>query len=108
LVTTDEVTKLGDRRIWLQKNDVVRQDSSLHRMIFNVPRIIAHLTEFMRLLPGDLILTGTPHGVAYNKADPDYLQPGDVIRCGIDEGDCLPRHLRPVISAWLGGARRAL
>jgi 2-keto-4-pentenoate hydratase/2-oxohepta-3-ene-1,7-dioic acid hydratase in catechol pathway len=84
LVTTDEVTKLGDRRIWLQKNDVVRQDSSLHRMIFNVPRIIAHLTEFMRLLPGDLILTGTPHGVAYNKADPDYLQPGDVIRCGID------------------------
>jgi len=84
LVTADEATDLGSRRIWLQKNDVVRQDSVLAQMIFPVPRIIAHLSEFMRLMPGDVILTGTPRGVAYNKSSPDYLQPGDVLRCGIE------------------------
>lgn len=84
LVTPDEVADLGPRRIWLQKNDVVRQDSLLSRMIFSVPRIIAHLSEFMRLVPGDVILTGTPRGVAYNKSDPDYLRPGDLLRCGIE------------------------
>jgi len=84
LVTPDEVTNLGRRRIWLRKNDIMRQDSLLSRMIFTVPRIIAHLSEFMRLVPGDVILTGTPFGVAYNKSDPDYLQPGDLLRCGIE------------------------
>lgn len=84
LVTSDDVANLGDRRIWLRKNDVLRQDSLLSRMIFTVPRIIAHLSEFMRLMPGDVILTGTPHGVAYNKPEPDYLRPGDLLRCGIE------------------------
>ena len=83
LVTPDEAADLGGRRIWLEKNDVVRQDSILARMIFTVPRIIAHLSEFMRLMPGDVILTGTPDGVAYNKPEPDYLRPGDLLRCGI-------------------------
>ena len=84
LVTPDETMHLGDRRIWLRKNDVVRQESVLDRMIFTVPQIIAHLSEFMRLVPGDVILTGTPHGVAYNKPDPDYLRPGDALLCGIE------------------------
>ncbi|MTV11815.1 MULTISPECIES: fumarylacetoacetate hydrolase family protein [Bradyrhizobium] len=84
LVTPDELTDLGGRRIWLRKNDVVRQDTVLAQMIFTVPQIIAHLSEFMRLMPGDVILTGTPSGVAYNKSEPDYLRPGDLLRCGID------------------------
>ena len=53
-------------------------------MVVSVPKIVSHLSEFMRLLPGDIVLTGTPFGVAYNKAEPDYLIPGDVICCGID------------------------
>jgi 2-keto-4-pentenoate hydratase/2-oxohepta-3-ene-1,7-dioic acid hydratase in catechol pathway len=84
LVTCDEATDLKRRRIWLQKNEVVRQDSVLARMIFTVPQIVVHLSEFMRLLPGDVILTGTPQGVAYNKPEPDYLRPGDLLRCGIE------------------------
>jgi 2-keto-4-pentenoate hydratase/2-oxohepta-3-ene-1,7-dioic acid hydratase in catechol pathway len=84
LVTSDEARELSHRRIWLQKNEAMRQDSSLSQMIFKIPTIVAHLSEFMRLLPGDVILTGTPFGVAYNKSDPDYLEPGDLIRCGID------------------------
>jgi len=84
LVTPDDVMDFGSRRIWLQKNEVVRQDSVLAQMIFTVPQIIAHLSEFMRLVPGDVILTGTPNGVAYNKSEPDYLRPGDLLRCGIE------------------------
>jgi 2-keto-4-pentenoate hydratase/2-oxohepta-3-ene-1,7-dioic acid hydratase in catechol pathway len=84
LVTPDEAADLGGRRIWLRKNDVTRQDSILARMIFTVPQIVAHLSDFMRLMPGDVILTGTPNGVAYNKSEPDYLQPGDFLRCGIE------------------------
>jgi NADPH:quinone reductase-like Zn-dependent oxidoreductase len=49
-----------------------------------VPQIIAHLSEFMRLVPGDVVLTGTPPGVAYKKPDPDYLRSGDVVRYGIE------------------------
>ena len=84
LVTPDEAADLGARRIWLQKNDVVRQDSILGRMIFTAPQIVAYLSAFMRLMPGDVILTGTPHGVAYNKPEPDYLRPGDLLCCGIE------------------------
>jgi 2-keto-4-pentenoate hydratase/2-oxohepta-3-ene-1,7-dioic acid hydratase in catechol pathway len=75
LVTPDDAADMGRRRIWLQKNDVVRQDSILARMIFTVPHIVVYLSEFMSLLPGDVILTGTPNGVAYNKPEPDYLRP---------------------------------
>ena len=84
LVTPDDAMDLGSRRIWLQKNEVVRQDSVLAQMIFGIPQIVAHLSEFMRLVPGDVILTGTPNGVAYNKSEPDYLRPGDFLRCGIE------------------------
>jgi 2-keto-4-pentenoate hydratase/2-oxohepta-3-ene-1,7-dioic acid hydratase in catechol pathway len=102
LVTPDDVADLGSRRIWLRKNDVLRQDSILARMIFTVPQIVAHLSEFMRLMPGDVILTGTPKGVAYNKAVPDYLRPGDLLRCGI-EG--LGEQLTKVVRA---GSRESL
>jgi 2-keto-4-pentenoate hydratase/2-oxohepta-3-ene-1,7-dioic acid hydratase in catechol pathway len=53
-------------------------------MIFTVPQIVVYLSEFMSLMPGDVILTGTPNGVAYNKPEPDYLRPGDLLRCGIE------------------------
>lgn len=75
----DELPASLDLRIWLQKNDVPRQESRTSRMVFSVSQIVAHLSEFMTLLPGDLILTGTPQGVAYNKPEPDYLKEGDII-----------------------------
>ncbi|MDB5782302.1 MAG: hydrolase family protein [Caballeronia mineralivorans] len=84
LVTLDELPASLDLRIWLQKNDVPRQESRTSRLVFPVNEIIAHLSEFMTLLPGDLLLTGTPHGVAYNKPEPDYLKQGDTITCGIE------------------------
>ncbi|MFM0272361.1 fumarylacetoacetate hydrolase family protein [Paraburkholderia nemoris] len=84
LVTPDELPASLDLRIWLQKNGELRQDSRTSRLVFPVNQIIAHLSEFMTLLPGDLVLTGTPHGVAFNKASPDYLTDGDVLTCGIE------------------------
>lgn len=84
LVTTDEAADLASRRIWLKKNEVNRQDSTLAKMVFSVSKIVAHLSEFMRLIPGDVILTGTPFGVAFNKKEPDYLRSGDSMRLGID------------------------
>lgn len=84
LVTLDELPTALDLKIWLRKNDALRQDSQTSKLIFSVPDIVAHLSEFMTLLPGDLILTGTPHGVAYNKPDPDYLKDGDLMSCGIE------------------------
>jgi 2-keto-4-pentenoate hydratase/2-oxohepta-3-ene-1,7-dioic acid hydratase in catechol pathway len=84
LVTADQVTGLDDRRIWLRKNADLRQNTRLEQMVFKVPKIVSHLSEFMRLVPGDVILTGTPYGVGFNKPEPDYLQPGDVLCCGID------------------------
>jgi 2-keto-4-pentenoate hydratase/2-oxohepta-3-ene-1,7-dioic acid hydratase in catechol pathway len=84
LVTLDELPASLDLGIWLRKNGELRQDSRTSRLVFSVSQIIAHLSEFMTLLPGDLILTGTPHGVAYNKPEPDYLTDGDVVTCGID------------------------
>jgi 2-keto-4-pentenoate hydratase/2-oxohepta-3-ene-1,7-dioic acid hydratase in catechol pathway len=84
LVTPDELPASLDLGIWLQKNDEVRQQSRTSKLVFSVGHIIAHLSEFMTLLPGDLVLTGTPYGVAYNKPDPDYLKAGDIISCGID------------------------
>jgi len=75
---------LGGRRIWLQKNDVIRQDSILARMIFTVPQIVAHLSEFMRLMPGDVILTGTPSGVGVGQDPPKFLTTDDVVRIEIE------------------------
>lgn len=84
LVTPDALPESLDLGIWLRKNGELRQDSRTGRLVFSVSRIVAYLSEFMTLLPGDLLLTGTPRGVAYNKADPDYLKGGDVVTCGIE------------------------
>ena len=84
LVTPDELPASLDLRIWLHKNDQSRQESRTSKLVFSVAQIIAHLSEFMTLLTGDVVLTGTPPGVAYNKPEPDYLKAGDIVTCGIE------------------------
>lgn len=82
LVTADEVDP-GDLGIRSFVNGEVRQNSSTSDLIFTVPEIIHHLSAFVRLEPGDLILTGTPEGVALSGRFP-YLAGGDVIEVEID------------------------
>ncbi len=83
LVTTDEVDGCEPLNIWLEVDGVRQQDSSTGNMIFGVADIVAYVSRFMTLLPGDLIFTGTPAGTALGQTSPVWLQPGALLRCGI-------------------------
>ncbi|WP_157220752.1 fumarylacetoacetate hydrolase family protein [Flavisphingomonas formosensis] len=84
LVTPDEVMDPQDLDMWLDVNGVRRQSGNSRTMIFSVREIVAYCSRFMTLLPGDVIATGTPPGVAMGmKPEPIWLQPGDVVELGI-------------------------
>lgn len=82
LVTADEVPDPQDLKCWLDVNGETRQLSTTGDMIFSVAEIISYLSRFMRLVPGDLIATGTPEGVAMGMEPPQWLQPGDEVNLG--------------------------
>ena len=84
LVTADEVPDPNNLRLWLTVNGQAMQDSSTADFIFNVPFVVSYISQFMTLLPGDLISTGTPQGVGLGQKPPKYIVPGDVIRLGIE------------------------
>ncbi len=85
LATRDDIPDPQALGMWLTVNGVVRQQSTTANMIFSVPALVSYVSQFMTLLPGDVISTGTPAGVALGmKPAPVYLQPGDVVELGID------------------------
>jgi 2-keto-4-pentenoate hydratase/2-oxohepta-3-ene-1,7-dioic acid hydratase in catechol pathway len=84
LVTKDEVKDPQKLHLWQDVNGVRRQDGSTRSMIFSVAFLVAHLSEFMTLMPGDVITTGTPPGVGLGMKPPLYLKPGDVLRLGVE------------------------
>ncbi|MFM2186887.1 MAG: fumarylacetoacetate hydrolase family protein [Burkholderiaceae bacterium] len=79
LVTTDEIPDPQAVALALRVNGEVRQDSSSADMIFGVAEIVSYLSDFMTLLPGDVIVTGTPQGVGMGFKPPKYLKAGDVV-----------------------------
>ncbi len=85
LVTPDEVKDPQNLHLWLDVNGTRMQDGTTATMIFGVATILSYVSQFMTLLPGDLVTTGTPPGVGMGKKPtPIFLKPGDVIRLGID------------------------
>lgn len=84
LVTADEVGDPQDLRVWLDLNGETMQDSSTARMIFGVAHLISYISEFMTLMPGDVIITGTPPGVGAGRKPPRFLAPGDVMTLGVE------------------------
>ena len=84
LVTTDEVVDPQDLKLWLSVNGNMFQNSNTSDMIFSVKYIVSYLSQFMSLLPGDIITTGTPEGVGLGMNPPLYLKPGDVVKLGIE------------------------
>jgi 2-keto-4-pentenoate hydratase/2-oxohepta-3-ene-1,7-dioic acid hydratase in catechol pathway len=84
LATPDEIPDPHALRMWLTVNGVTQQDSSSANMIFKVPALVSYVSQFMTLLPGDVISTGTPAGVGLGHVPPAYLSPGDVVELGID------------------------
>ena len=83
LVTPDEVDDVNNLRLWLKVNGHTYQDGNTSNLIFNVPFLIHYISQFMTLLPGDVISTGTPAGVGLGLNPQVYLQPGDVVELGI-------------------------
>jgi 2,4-diketo-3-deoxy-L-fuconate hydrolase len=84
LATQDEIPTVGNLKMWLKVNGVVRQNSSTSNMIFDVPTLVSYVSQFMTLLPGDVISTGTPAGVGLGMNPPVYLNAGDVVELGIE------------------------
>ena len=84
LVTPDEVGDVHNLRLWLSVNGQLKQDGTTANLIFNIPFLISYVSQFMALLPGDIISTGTPAGVGMGFKPAQYLQPGDVVELGID------------------------
>lgn len=84
LATQDEISDVHALPMWLTVNGEIRQQSSTSNLIFDVPAIVSYLSQFMSLLPGDVISTGTPAGVGLGFKPPVFLKVGDVVELGID------------------------
>jgi 2,4-didehydro-3-deoxy-L-rhamnonate hydrolase len=83
LVTTDEIKDPQNLDMWLDVNGVRRQTGNTKTMIFGIAELVADVSKYMTLLPGDVITTGTPPGVALGMKPPEWLKAGDVMTLGI-------------------------
>ena len=84
LLTPDEIPDVNQLKMWLSVNGTVMQNSSTQQLVFKIPFIISYVSQFMTLLPGDVISTGTPSGVGMGMKPPQYLKQGDVVELGIE------------------------
>lgn len=82
--TKDEIADPHNLRLWLKVNGKTMQDGTTANFIFDIPHLVSYTSQFMTLLPGDIISTGTPAGVGLGMKPPVYLKPGDIIELGID------------------------
>jgi 2,4-didehydro-3-deoxy-L-rhamnonate hydrolase len=96
LATPDEVPNPGDLHMWLKVNGEDRQQGDHGNMIFDVPFRVSYVSQFLTLLPADVISTGTPSGVAFGMHPPRYLKPGDIADFGIERLGSA----RPEVVAW--------
>jgi acylpyruvate hydrolase len=93
LVTPDEITDLPSVRITTRVNGELMQSGSIDEMIFSIPFLVSYLSRAIRLLPGDVILTGTPAGVGYARTPPIYLHDGDVVEVEVEQVGLLRSHI---------------
>ncbi|WP_209332163.1 fumarylacetoacetate hydrolase family protein [Lunatimonas salinarum] len=84
LVTKEEVADPNNLRLWLKLNGKTVQDSSTSDLVFDVPTLVSYISQYMTLLPGDVISTGTPSGVGMGFNPPVYLKAGDVVELGVE------------------------
>jgi len=84
MATSDEISDPHNLRLWLKLNGQTMQNGTTANFIFDIPHLISYTSQFMTLLPGDIISTGTPAGVGLGMKPNIYLKPGDVVELGID------------------------
>lgn len=94
IATKDEIKDPNNLNLWLKLNGEMMQNSSTSDFIFNVQHVISHISQFMTLLPGDIISTGTPFGVGLGLTPPTYLKDGDVVELGIDGLGISKQHVK--------------
>jgi len=100
IATQDEIKDVDNLHMWLTVNGKTMQDGSSNTMIFKVPFLVHYISQFMTLLPGDIVSTGTPPGVALGmKPEPVYLKAGDVVELGIEGLGSSKQKLVPLTSA---------
>jgi len=85
IVTADEIPNPHALRISTRVNGVTKQDSRTEHMVFTIPRILRDLSAGMTLVPGDMVITGTPEGVGFARKPPEYLNVGDVMEVEIEK-----------------------
>ena len=84
IATTEEIKDPNSLDLWLKLNGKLMQNSNTSDFIFNVQEVVSHISQFMTLLPGDIISTGTPFGVGLGLTPPRYLKEGDEVELGIE------------------------
>src|SRR5216117_2643331 len=84
LATPDEIPDVHNLRLWLKVNGETKQSGSTKDLVFDVPTLVSYISQFMTLLPGDVISTGTPAGVGLAQKPPRFLVDGDEVELGID------------------------
>ena len=95
IATPDEIEDVHNLKLWLTVNGIKVQDGSTANLIFNIPFLVSYISQFMTLLPGDVITTGTPAGVGLGmKPEPWYLKEGDIVELGIDSLGVSKQHVK--------------
>ncbi|EIJ40400.1 fumarylacetoacetate hydrolase family protein [Galbibacter orientalis] len=84
IATKEEIKNPNNLNLWLKLNGEIKQNSNTSDFVFNIPILVSYISQFMTLLPGDVISTGTPFGVGMGLKPQRYLQPGDVVELGIE------------------------
>ena len=94
LATKDEIADPHNLRLWLKLNDEMMQDSNTSDLVFKIPQLVSYISNFMTLLPGDIISTGTPFGVGLGLNPNRYIKHGDVIELGVEGLGTSRQHAR--------------
>lgn len=94
IITSDEIENPNNLDLWLKLNGKTMQSSNTSDFIFNVQEVVSYISQFMTLLPGDIISTGTPSGVGFGLEPPVYLKPGDVVELGIEGLGASKQHVK--------------
>lgn len=94
LATKDEIKNPNNLNLWLKLNGKMMQNSSTTDFVFDVQTVVSYISQFMTLLPGDVISTGTPFGVGLGLNPQRYLKPGDVVELGIEGLGTSKQHVK--------------
>lgn len=84
IATADEIENPNNLNLWLKVNGEEMQNSNTSDFIFNIEEVVSYISQFMTLMPGDIISTGTPFGVGLGLNPPKYLKEGDIVELGIE------------------------